>query len=827
MAPTDNTVTDVHERDAAARHSVARLVLLPRQGQLDLLDYEVPPQFADRIQPGVRVIVPIRTRYCMALVVEVNDSSEVASLRRIVAVVDDPHPVMDAVTLRLCSWLGRYYQGSLADAVATALPGPLQVRVRQQVSLANPGGMAGADAKLQETFQRIAPALPADLKTLRKMVRGLTPALLGELVSRGAIAVHERITAMPRSLRPGEILYRVRPGQPEPEGPAWQRREALKTLFRYLRDHPSGAATRDELEATFANAATKLRELLRLGLIRRDFLPQPAVAPPLSPPPTVPSTLNDEQRAALAQILTRLDRGFHAFLLWGVTGSGKTEVYLRAVAACLERGRSALVLVPEISLTHQLARQLHHRFGERVALLHSGLSDAERWREWQRIAAGEVRVVAGARSAVFAPLRDLRLIVVDEEHDAAYKQEEGLRYHGRDVAVMRAKLTKCPVLLASATPSLESFYNARTGRYELLHLRQRVEARRLPEVEVIDLRGQRSAQGALPLSKPLLLALRANLAQGQQSLLFLNRRGFARILQCVQCGASFSCPNCTVSLTYHRRGGALRCHYCNFTQPPPERCPQCQAATIAAWGAGTERLEQELRQLLPGARVARLDRDAVAHRGSLAQILAAWERRELDILVGTQMVTKGHDVHGVTLVGVLLADLSLHLPDFRSSERTFQLLTQVAGRAGRGMQPGRVIVQTLAPEHLSVRCAARHDFETFALAELEHRRAAGYPPFSRLVLMRCEAQRKEAAAQTAERLGVELRARAAEGVRVLGPTPAPIERLRGWYRWQLLVRSSRGLAARAIAAAACEAVRSRAWRQGVRLVIDVDPQSTL
>lgn len=827
MEPLESAVAPPREPRGSSPKRVARVVLLPRQGKLGLLDYHVPPQLAGQILPGMRAVVPIRTRYCMALVVEVDEASEVASLRPIAALVDEQHPIMDAVTLRLCSWLADYYHGSLADAIATALPGPLQVRVRRYVSLAGTTNMERAEPKLRELFERIAPALPTDLKTLRKVVRGLTLAPLRVLASLGAIAIHERVTAAPRRFRPGEVRYRVTPGAAEPVGQEWERRKALKTLFRYLRDHPLGGATRDQVEATFANAQAKLRELLRLGLIRREYVPQAVVAQGPSLTPAPPPALNQEQQAALQRILARLGQGFYPFLLWGVTGSGKTEVYLRAVAACLERGQSALLLVPEISLTHQLARQLRHRFGEQVALLHSGLSDAERWREWQRIAAGNVRVVAGARSAVFAPLRNVGLIVVDEEHDAAYKQDEGIRYHGRDVAVVRAKLSGCPVLLASATPSLESFHNARAGRYELLHLPQRVEARPLPEVEVVDLRGQRLGKRALPLSKPLLMALRANLAQGQQSLLFLNRRGFARLLQCVQCGAHFSCPNCTVNLTYHRRRAALQCHSCNFTQPAPEHCPQCHATTIAAWGAGTEHLEQELRRLLPAARVARLDRDVTLRRGSLGQILASWERGEFDILVGTQMVAKGHDVHGVTLVGVLLADLSLHLPDFRSAERTFQLLAQVAGRAGRGEQPGRVVVQTLAPDHLSIRCAARHDYETFALAELEHRHQAGYPPFSRLVLMRCEAKREEAAACMAERLATELKGKATEDVQVLGPAPAPIERLRGWYRWQLLVRSSRGAAARAAAAAAYEAVRLSARKQKVRLVIDVDPQSTL
>jgi primosomal protein N' (replication factor Y) (superfamily II helicase) len=521
-----------------------------------------------------------------------------------------------------------------------------------------------------------------------------------------------------------------------------------------------------------------------------------------------------------------MNSGFQTFLLHGVTGSGKTEVYLHAVAGARKRQHTALVLVPEISLTHQLVDRTRARFGEQVAVLHSQLSTGERWDEWRRIARGEAAIVIGARSAIFAPLRDIGIIVVDEEHDGAYKQADGVHYNGRDVAVMRGKLSACPVLLGSATPSMESFHNARSGRYRLLELPERVASRPLPSVELVDLRDpQRTVTPVL--SPRTAAALEANLATAGQSLILLNRRGFANFLQCRACGDPLMCPNCSVTLTWHRRWRALRCHYCGHTIAPPERCPECGEPALETWGAGTEQVEARLREAYPGARIARMDRDTTRRKGSQARLLSDWANGRLDILVGTQMIAKGHDIPGVTLVVVLLADRSLNFPDLRAAEQTFQLLAQVAGRAGRGERAGRVIVETLQPMHYSLQAAARHDFAAFAAQELAARRELDYPPFARLVLLRLEGERQEQVEELAAQAAVRLRELAARRFTVLGPAPAPLERLRGRHRRQILLRGRSGTALRRAARETLEALHDNVRKQSVRLIVDVDPYHML
>jgi primosomal protein N' (replication factor Y) len=536
--------------------------------------------------------------------------------------------------------------------------------------------------------------------------------------------------------------------------------------------------------------------------------------------------LTAAQQHAVDAIGAAHAEGFVPWLLLGVTGSGKTEVYLRAIAGLVDGRRGALVLVPEISLTHQLVERVRARFGDRIAVLHSQLGVGERWDEWRRIARGEARIVIGARSAVFAPLPELGLIIVDEEHDTAYKQGDGVHYQGRDVAVMRAKLAGCPIILGSATPSMESLYNARQGRYRLLELPQRVEARPLPPVRIVDLRAA-AVPNADPLTTELAAALAANLAAGGQSLLFLNRRGFANFLQCRACGEPLMCPNCSVSLTVHRRWRALRCHYCDHTIPVPANCTGCGEPALTSWGVGTEQLEGMLRTRLPGARIARMDRDTTRRKGSQQALLRTWSGGGLDILIGTQMITKGHDVPGVTLVGVVHADAGLNFPDFRAAERTFQALTQVAGRAGRGERPGRVVVQTLQPAHYSLQAAATHDFARFADAELAGRRELGYPPFSRLILLRLEGPEATRVEQLARDAVRSLRERADGRFTVLGPTAAPLERLRQRYRFQLLVRGRNGSVLRRAVAAALPDLRAAARTADVRLIVDVDPYNML
>jgi primosomal protein N' (replication factor Y) len=815
---------------------IARVVVLPAAGDTGPLDYRVAESQRPQVQPGVRVLVPLRGRRAVGIVAEVGDSSSFTALKTILSVLDE-QPVLDSSLLGLCRWMADYYLCSFAEAVSNALPGSVRLRVDRLVRLAEAATPAGVKppaeqgTKLSPTEAQVLESLhsrgPQTTGALQRSFGTQTQRALATLQKKGRIVVDDRLHSGNR-LTKRIRYYRVARALEADEEQLWRKkRPAQFAVFHYLERHPLRRAADAELRVSFPNLRAKLNALTRAGLVHttEEETYRPVLPGPTPEDRTVAPTVA-QQRAIDAVTAAVADR-FQAFLLWGVTGSGKTEVYLRSVGACLVAECEALVLVPEISLTHQLVDRIRARFGSRVAVLHSGLSDGERWDEWRKIARGEATIVVGARSAAFAPLPRLGLVVVDEEHDSAYKQEDGIRYNGRDVAVMRAKLAGCPVLLGSATPAMETFHNGRSGRYKILELPERVEARPLPAVDVVDLRRVPSKGKSVLISPRLVAALQANLTAGGQSLVFLNRRGFANFLQCHQCGDTATCPNCSVTLTIHWRWRALRCHHCEHTLPIPTACPSCASLGLGAWGAGTEQVEAALRRVLPGARIGRMDRDTTSRKGAQRDILLAWERRDYDILVGTQMITKGHDVPGVTLVGVLLADLSLNLPDFRAAERTFQLITQVAGRAGRGERPGRVLVQTLQPQHFSLQCATHHDYAAFAEHELAARRELGYPPFARLVLLRCEGEHLQATEGVARDLAQQLHAHRASGVTLLGPTPAPLEKLRRRYRWQMLLRGSSAAAVHRAAAEARGAVRPLARRRNVRVLVDVDPYSML
>jgi primosomal protein N' (replication factor Y) len=578
--------------------------------------------------------------------------------------------------------------------------------------------------------------------------------------------------------------------------------------------------------ATPALPAGALRALGERGFVRvhtRES-PRDVLGVPLEETRRV--ELTRDQADALAPIEAAVRRRQPStFLLHGVTGSGKTEVYLRAVAAALAAGRRALVLVPEITLTHQILARMRGRFGDELAVLHSGLRPGERLEQWQRLRSGAAPIAVGARSALFAPIENLGLIVIDEEHDGAYKNEEGFRYHARDLARLRARAAGCPVVLGSATPSLETRYAADQGELQRLVLAHRIGGRPLPAVELVDLARERESTPRgrkVILSRLLRSALAETLRAGGQTILFLNRRGFSTRIFCFDCGHAERCSDCDVGLVYHAADAALRCHYCDHRRAPPERCAGCGAPDTALLGLGTERLEEEVRALFPRARIARLDRDTAARRGSTADVLRRLRDGQLDVLIGTQMVAKGHDFPGVRLVGVVAADIGLHLPDFRAAERTFQLLTQVAGRAGRDTAPGRVIVQTFVPDHYAVKPVLSHDYETFYAQELAHRASLGFPPLGRLASVLVTAEQQSDAVAGASQLAAAIAA--AGTCELLGPAPAPLPRLRGRYRQQLLIKGDE--AAVRCAARAALAAASR-LREGVQAAVDVRPWSML
>jgi primosomal protein N' (replication factor Y) len=542
--------------------------------------------------------------------------------------------------------------------------------------------------------------------------------------------------------------------------------------------------------------------------------------------------LHPQQQAALSAIEGALkEGGFKTFLLQGVTGSGKTEIYLRAIALVLEAGKQAIVLIPEIALTPQTVERFTSRFGDRVAVLHSRLGAGERVRQWESMATGDASVVVGARSALFAPAKNLGLIVVDEEHESSYKQDESPRYNARDAAIKRAQLVGGIAVLGSATPSLESLHNAKAGKYGLLLMPDRVNQKPLPKMRLVDLKEEWKTRGAdRPiLSLPLEEAIRETLAKGEQTLLFLNRRGFSTVALCLQCGEQLQCPSCSVPVTFHKSGGTkneqtLLCHYCNWQGPLPEKCPSCKGGPIRLVGLGTERIEDEIAKKFPEARVARMDLDTTRRMGSHESILKKIMKKEVDILIGTQMVAKGHDFPGVTLVGVVGADTGLALPDFRSSERVFQLLVQVAGRAGRADKEGIIYLQTFNPEHPSIKAASVYDFQAFGEQELALRKMLFYPPFSRLGLLVYRSKVEKNASQAAEQTARFLRAQKGSGVEIFGPAPAAIAKLRGQYRFQILMKSEKPGPIRQVLALLDSKIETP---KGVLRVVDLDPQSLL
>jgi primosomal protein N' (replication factor Y) len=548
--------------------------------------------------------------------------------------------------------------------------------------------------------------------------------------------------------------------------------------------------------------------------------------------PTGPITLNDDQLGVWDRLEPALKQGgFHAFLLHGVTGSGKTEIYLRAIEEVIAQGKEALVLVPEISLTPQTIQRFRGRCAE-VAVLHSHLSDAERGGHWRRIAAGQAQVIVGARSAVFAPAKRLGLIVIDEEHENTFKQESTPRYHGRDVAVMRARLENIPILLGSATPSLESWHNAQRGQYTLLSLPQRVLDRPLPQVGIIDLRHQPSKRGRpSAISDALEYAMRSALKEGGQVILLLNRRGFATHVYCPSCGHVETCRFCDLALTYHKERDVMLCHYCGFEQEPQRTCPLCGQTAVRYQGFGTEKLQVEIEERFPRYVVRRMDSDSMRKPGSHARVLAAFRKGLIHILLGTQMIAKGLDFPNVTLVGVVNADVGLHVPDFRSAERTFQLLAQVAGRAGRGPQGGRVLVQTFTPEHPCIALAATHDYAGFVAAEMAHRRQHNYPPYQRLARIIVRSRDQQAASRFADRLAdafqhtlQTMAAGSPPAVRMLGPAEAPVFRLKGHYRFHFQIQSPSSATLHQLLRAVLPAQRTPA---GVEYTLDVDPFNML
>ena len=795
--------------------------------------YSVPDALKEQVQVGSRVLVPFRKKSMVGVVTEfAGNAPGETKVREIVKVIDLV-PALTPKLIELGQWIASYYVAPIGEVFRAMLPPVTEIAVKRQIVLTEAGrafakkwkeGGALTDLSGAETefLSKLAERKGENIGPKSKLSIG--SAELQRLQKRGHVEIRESVQGRKRKTQ--KIV-------------AWKSSEA--TAARELNEKEArirelltdrGPLPLAQLAKLAVASRVVLERMLRDGLLESwEETIDPAEDPfdtGYSPPA---HTLNETQERAFNAIRGRFELGeFGVQLLHGVTGSGKTEVYLRSVQDTLARGKTAIVLVPEIALTLWIGRQCRAWFGARfegVAVLHSALSDVERAREWWRVRNGQARVVVGTRSAVFAPVENVGLIIVDEEQENSYKQEEAPRYHGRDVAIVRAKLENAAALLGSATPSLETYHHAVNGKYELLSMATRVENRSLAAVDIVDLRQDfQQTHQTSPISKTLHDGIAGCLEFNTQALVLINRRGYSWSVLCRSCGASVQCANCSISMTYHKSRNRLECHYCGSVQPVPKDCPKCDSKYVYFFGEGSEHLEERLRKEFPGARIARLDRDTARTKQQYQETLGAFASGALDILVGTQMLAKGHDFQCVTLVGVISADSSLSLPDFRAAERTFQLLTQVAGRAGRGELPGRVLIQTYYPEHYAIQDAVRQDYLSFYERELQFRRMMSYPPFTSLANVIVRDTNLEKAIHWSRKLSEYFSAYDGKGMRVLGPASAPLARLKKEHRYQFLLKSpKKSLITRALsgALAYCDAKEI----PQTAVLVDMDPLTLL
>jgi len=802
-------------------------------------DYSVPEKLAPLVRPGVRVGVPFGPRTLQGFVLAVAATSEMdpAKLRPLKSVLDAA-PVVTEELLDLAGWLSRKYLCPQYTALTALLPSALKTKTETVFEAAVPPASADVSEELRGVLAYVAQrgrvsekalmqafadraellstAILLGLLTESKEVKDrlgmkvqlcVRPAASAEALTAAADAARRRA---PKQAELLDLLASIADEGGEPP-----------LLAELARDAGIGPAAVKALEAK-GFCIVEAKELARDPYADRRF------------EASRPLPLTETQAAALAPIRRAIEAGSYApFLLHGVTGSGKTEVYLQAMQACLEAGREAILLVPEISLTPQTVNAFKGRFGDRVAVMHSRLSAGERYDEWRKIARRRVKIAIGARSAIFAPFTNVGLIIIDEEHESSYKQEESPKYHARDVALERAARHGAAVVLGSATPALETYLAAHRGVYTLLEMPDRAFGQAMPRVDIVDMRQELRDGNRSMFSGRLREALETRLERGEQSVLLLNRRGYSTFVMCRSCGFAAQCPHCDITLTYHRSGRHSRCHYCGYTEREATQCPSCQSEHIRHFGAGTQRVEEELAKLFPGIRTIRMDVDTTSTKGAHEKLLADFRERKADVLLGTQMVAKGLDFPFVTLVGVISADTVLRLPDFRAAERTFQLLTQVAGRAGRHQLPGEVVVQTYTPEHYSIQFAQHHDFRGFARRELISRRELGYPPYCRLALATLAHEDISRLVTSSERFAGELKKRFAElregggEPELLGPVPSPIPKLKDRYRFQCMVKYRGETNVAGALRASADAMLDDVRKLKLSIQLDMDPQVLL
>lgn len=755
--------------------------------------YSVPEPLFERVAVGKRVFVPFGRRRVTGYVLGVAGTPDAVDIKPILDVLDD-EVLYPPALIPLFEWISEYYIHPIGEVIQAALPGGINLKEKSCLTITDDGFRALAGTILTPEERKLLEHLadgPIGRKEFITALKDDRSAIsVDAMQRRGWITVQYVVKG--GRVRSKTERFAALTGRSLPAGKlSIARLKILEALQEY------GEVSIRSLKKHAPSAATILKALEKSGHVKlfykeiyRDPFGEPVA-------PDTPLELNRDQQRVVERIIGSLQSGFCTYLLAGVTGSGKTEVYMHVAAEVIKRGLPVLVLVPEIALISQMERRFRARFGDQVALLHSGLSDGERFDQWLRVARGQATVAIGARSAIFAPFSKIGLLIVDEEHDTSYKQEGRLRYNARDLAMVRARLDNGIALLGSATPSVQSYHNALQGKFSQVHLPERVEQRTLPDIQVVDLRKTRDLRGIRRFITPELQgAIQQTIERGEQTLLFLNRRGFANFPVCAACGEAIRCKNCDISLTLHQAANAYRCHYCGHSRPSVSSCDNCGSDRIKHLGYGTEKIADALKKMFPDHHVARMDRDTTARKGAIIKILKDLRQKKIDILVGTQMVAKGHDFPGITLVGIICADLSLSFPDFRAGERTFQLLAQVSGRAGRGDRPGQVVLQTYNPTHFCIHAARNQDFREFYKNDIIFRKSLKYPPYSRLIQLKISGPNKGRTADLAARLGElcrDLRHTVPEfktSIEILGPIEAALARIAKRHRWQILLKGT-------------------------------------
>ena len=791
-----------------------------------LFTYEVPANLQQEVEIGKRVFVPFGSRKRTGFIIKIISSCDLKNIKSIAEILDD-EPLFGLSDLDFYQWIANYFMYPLGKTLAELIPSGSEKKdslwitpMAPETDIPLPLPLTAAQEKLLAFLRQYPQGIAQNSITRLSSLKNVDPAIR-KLHLAGFLTIERKQN---KQLSPhSQTMVTL----DESKTAETKLTDKQKKLIDFIQT--KGPISLNDLIEKSGISGAVIKKLQDKGIIKFTASEKMRTASFDSAIRQNKNTiiLNNRQNGAMEEISRYLGKNiFTPILLHGVTGSGKTEIYLKTIEKVLNSGASAIYLVPEIALTPQLISRVAGRFDQRkIAILHSGIAESIRYDQWRQIKRGLINLVIGTRSAVFAPLPNLKLIIVDEEHDASYKQDERLCYNARDLAVLKAKMASAIVITGSATPGVRTYFNARTKKYHLLELQQRVEEKPMPVIEIIDMKAQQEKSGKVPiLSEALIAAIEQTLNKKEQVLLFLNKRGFDTFLVCADCGYNFLCPNCAVSLKNHVAEGVVKCHYCDYTIKSLPLCPSCRGSRILSYGVGTQKLEKEIAKIFPHARIQRMDSDTTSRKGTQEKILRALEMREIDILIGTQMITKGHDFPFITLVGVISADTSLNMPDFRAAERTFQLITQVAGRGGRGNTPGEVIIQTFNPDHYALKHAQNHDYKAFYEEEIDFRKALQYPPFGRIINLRLSSIKKDALIEEARLLGKSakklsaLRGNVAE---IIGPAESPLAKIRGRYRFQMLIK---GKDINALHQIARELINKHRNSQ-VKITADVDPEN--